>query len=144
MKKTSPFSKQILEICKVCAAYYGRTPDQILNREDEQNVNRARKVAMYLSRELTGQSFPRIAREFDGRHHTTIMSAYRKMKNWVNKFPEVRNQVFAVKEILEERNIYDISVPAGFQILKSSYKKHRSPKSGFSGIQSTYSGGGVF
>ena len=43
------------------------------------NVVYPRQIAMYLCRELTGKSFPQIAKSFGDRDHTTVMYGYRKI-----------------------------------------------------------------
>ena len=109
------FEKQVELICKACADYYQRSLWEIYDYIDEPQVNRARKVAMYLARELTEQSFPKLAHSFKRKHHTTIMDAVDKMKKWINEYPAVRNQVFEIKEIVEAKDVYSMSLPAGFQ-----------------------------
>jgi len=41
---------------------------------------RPRQVAMYLAREITGQSYPNIGARFGGRDHTTVMNAVKRMR----------------------------------------------------------------
>jgi chromosomal replication initiator protein len=42
-----------------------------------------RAVGMYMARELTGMSFPRIGAWFGGRDHTTVMKACAKVRRWL-------------------------------------------------------------
>jgi chromosomal replication initiator protein len=55
------------------------------------HVAQARQIAMYLCRELTDLSLPRIGQVFGGRDHTTVMHAERKIR----------------KEMAERRRTYD-------------------------------------
>jgi len=52
-----------------------------------------RQVAMYLSRELTDSSLPKIGREFGGRDHTTVIYATSKISNLINEDRDVYNLV---------------------------------------------------
>jgi len=50
----------------------------------------ARQIAMYLCRTLTTHSLPEIGREFGGRDHTTVIHAYNKIKNQMDRDQKVR------------------------------------------------------
>ena len=65
-------------------------------------VIRPRHIAMYLSRELTGKSFPQIGYSFGKRDHTTILYAHRKVTKTLPKDREVAAHVDAVKETILE------------------------------------------
>lgn len=61
------------------ASYYNIAPKEILGSSRSQKTAEARQAAIYISRELTKQSFPQIGEFFD-KKHTTIMYSYEKVK----------------------------------------------------------------
>ncbi|MGO1165287.1 MAG: chromosomal replication initiator protein DnaA [Janibacter sp.] len=75
------------------ADYFG------LNIEDLQSPSRtrllvtARQIAMYLCRELTDMSLPKIGEQFGGRDHTTVMHAERKIRELMGERRAIYNQV---------------------------------------------------
>jgi chromosomal replication initiator protein len=60
-------------IRKVVAEYYDVSVKDLMGRKRTRSIARPRQVAMALSRELTGDSFPDIGQSFGGRDHTTVM-----------------------------------------------------------------------
>ncbi|PNB66019.1 chromosomal replication initiator protein DnaA, partial [Pseudomonas sp. FW305-BF6] len=58
-------------------------------------------VAMYLSRELTDHSLPKIGEEFGGRDHTTVIHAHEKISKLVETDSQLQSQI---KEINEKLN----------------------------------------
>jgi chromosomal replication initiator protein len=58
-----------------------------------QNIVYPRQVAMYLSRELTDSSLPKIGREFGGRDHTTVIHATSKIARLIREDRSVYNLV---------------------------------------------------
>ncbi|NLJ98312.1 MAG: chromosomal replication initiator protein DnaA [Tissierellia bacterium] len=52
-----------------------------------------RQVAMYLTRELTDLSLPKIGDEFGGRDHTTVMHAYDKIESEIKESEKIRNRI---------------------------------------------------
>lgn len=52
-----------------------------------QNVVRPRQIAMFLARQMTGKSLPKIGIIFGGRHHTTIMHAISKIEEMIASDP---------------------------------------------------------
>ncbi|WP_201587380.1 chromosomal replication initiator protein DnaA [Psychrobacter jeotgali] len=60
-------------IRKVVAEYYDVSVKDLMGRKRTRSIARPRQVAMALSRELTGDSYPDIGQSFGGRDHTTVM-----------------------------------------------------------------------
>ena len=63
------------------AAYFGALDRRPLRHQPQPQVLvTARQIAMYLCRELTDLSLPKIGQQFGGRDHTTVMHADRKIR----------------------------------------------------------------
>ena len=56
---------------------------------------------MYLARELTQISLPKIGREFGGTDHTTVMHAYDKIEQGIRSNAQLKQQVSDLKTMLE-------------------------------------------
>jgi chromosomal replication initiator protein len=66
------------EIQAATCAHFGLSPEELLSSGRTARIAWPRQVAMYLARELTGESLPAIGRHFGGRDHTTILHAWRR------------------------------------------------------------------
>ncbi len=66
-------------IRKVVAEYYDVSVKDLMGRKRTRSIARPRQIAMALSRELTGDSFPDIGQSFGGRDHTTVMHGCEKV-----------------------------------------------------------------
>lgn len=60
-----------------------------------------RQIAMYLARELTDFSLPKIGEEFGGRDHSTVIHAYDKITNQLKKDVELEKNIKSIKERLQ-------------------------------------------
>jgi chromosomal replication initiator protein len=67
--------------------------DELTSDRRSQNIVYPRQVAMYLSRELTDASLPKIGKEFGGRDHTTVMHANAKIARLIRQDRDVYNLV---------------------------------------------------
>ncbi len=67
------------------AAYFQMTVEELTGPGRSQSVATARQIAMYLCRELTDLSLPKIGQQFGGRDHTTVMHADRKIRDLIRK-----------------------------------------------------------
>ena len=69
------------------------------------NIVYPRQIAMYLCRQLTGKSFPQIAKSFGDRDHTTVMYGYRKVveKLKTNQLDVVNNDLHKVQNAIRDR-----------------------------------------
>ncbi|AMD87019.1 chromosomal replication initiator DnaA [Actinomyces radicidentis] len=75
------------------ADYFGITIDDLCSANRSRTIVNARHIAMYLCRELTDLSLPKIGREFGGRDHTTVMSADKKIRTQMAERRSTFNQV---------------------------------------------------
>jgi chromosomal replication initiation ATPase DnaA len=60
--------------------YFGVFPPDLKLRGGSKAIVLPRQVAMYLVKQLTSASLPKIGREFGGKHHTTVLSAIKKIE----------------------------------------------------------------
>ncbi|MGY3609905.1 MULTISPECIES: helix-turn-helix domain-containing protein [unclassified Bradyrhizobium] len=67
------------------------------------DIVRARQIAMYLARSMTGQSLPEIGRRFGGRDHTTVLHAVRKIATQIQADKVLAKQVADARAIAENR-----------------------------------------
>jgi chromosomal replication initiator protein len=72
---------------------FGLSMDELCGDRRSQNIVYPRQVAMYLSRELTDASLPKIGREFGGRDHTTVIHATSKIARLIREDRSVYNLV---------------------------------------------------
>jgi chromosomal replication initiator protein len=75
------------------AAYFGLTIDDLCGSSRSRVLVTARQIAMYLCRELTDMSLPKIGQAFGGRDHTTVMHANRKIREQMAERRSTYNQV---------------------------------------------------
>jgi chromosomal replication initiator protein len=75
------------------AAYFGITIEDLCGSSRSRVLVTARQIAMYLCRELTDLSLPKIGQQFGGRDHTTVMHADRKIRSLMAERRSVYNQV---------------------------------------------------
>jgi chromosomal replication initiator protein len=73
--------------------YFGISVDDLVGSSRSRTLVTARQIAMYLCRELTDMSLPRIGQTFGGRDHTTVMHAERKIKQLMAERRGLYNQV---------------------------------------------------
>lgn len=75
------------------ARYFGVSVADLCGANRSRFISYPRQVAMYLSRELTSLSLPKIGGSFGGRDHTTVMHANSKIEERMRQDKEVYNQV---------------------------------------------------
>ncbi len=73
-------------------AEFFRVPiSELRAKRRNKNIVLPRQVAMYLSRQLTGQSLPEIGNAFGGKDHTTVLYACKKIEQVINQDVEIKN-----------------------------------------------------
>lgn len=88
LRTVSPVSESdsitIPMVQKIVADYYKITVDDLKARSNMRQVLVPRQVAMYLCKQLTKKSYPEIARQFGGKHHTTVMHSVEKIDQLIS------------------------------------------------------------
>lgn len=72
-------------IIEFTAKYFGIQAEEIMSPDRSRTVVGPRQVAMYLCRELTDLSLPKVGEAFGGRDHTTVMHAVKKIAKSMNE-----------------------------------------------------------
>jgi chromosomal replication initiator protein len=80
-------------IMAVSAEYFGVSLEDLTGSSRTRVLVTARQIAMYLCRELTELSLPKIGQTFGGRDHTTVMHAERKIRSLMTERRNVYNQI---------------------------------------------------
>ena len=75
------------------ASYFGLSMEDLSGTSRSRVLVTARHIAMYLCRELTDLSLPKIGQQFGGRDHTTVMNADRKIRSLMAERRSIYNQV---------------------------------------------------
>ncbi|WP_408609286.1 chromosomal replication initiator protein DnaA [Auraticoccus cholistanensis] len=88
-------------IIATTAAYFDLTVDDVCGASRTQQLVQARQIAMYLCRELTDMSLPKIGQAF-GRDHTTVMHAERKIRTQMSERRSTYNHVTEVTNRIKQ------------------------------------------
>jgi chromosomal replication initiator protein len=83
----------IERIQELVSERFGLSLDELCGDKRSQNIVYPRQVAMYLSRELTDSSLPKIGKKFGGRDHTTVIHATSKIARLIREDRSVYNLV---------------------------------------------------
>ncbi|MFL6099315.1 MAG: chromosomal replication initiator protein DnaA [Actinomycetales bacterium] len=86
------------------AGYFGLTIDDLCSASRSRVLVNARQIAMYLCRELTELSLPKIGQQFGGRDHTTVMHADRKIRQMMSERRSIYNQVTELTNRIKQQS----------------------------------------
>jgi len=87
----------------VVSQYYNIRTEEFNSKRRTRSISFPRQIAMYLSRELTDLSLPKIGEEFGGRDHTTVIHAYEKISKDKDKDVDLASKIEQIrKEIIGE------------------------------------------
>lgn len=92
---------QISKIQEVVANYFQTSTEELKGKKRVRQIVVPRQIAMYLSRELTNASLPKIGQEFGGKDHTTVMHACDKIGKQIQTDTEIKAAVFDLKQMLD-------------------------------------------
>ncbi|QGN58644.1 chromosomal replication initiator protein DnaA [Nostocoides sp. HKS02] len=86
------------------AAYFGLTIEDLCGSSRSRVLVTARQIAMYLCRELTDLSLPKIGQQFGGRDHTTVMHADKKIRQLMAERRAIYNQVTELTNRIKQQS----------------------------------------
>jgi chromosomal replication initiator protein len=93
-------ARTIPEILDAACQQFGLSSDELLSPARAARIAWPRQVAMYLARELTGESLPAIGRQFGGRDHTTVLHAWRRTSARIATDDSAREAVENIRSAL--------------------------------------------
>jgi len=111
---TVDFARQVLQdllrdrstvsieaIQRVVCEHYGLRLTDLLSKKRTRNIAFPRQVAMYLSRKLTGGSFPTIGERFGGRDHSTVIHSLERVGAMSKEEPAFGQRIAKIQAALE-------------------------------------------
>jgi len=90
----------ILQIQEEVATYYHIQLKDLKGKKRVKSIVVPRQIAMYLARELTDNSLPKIGAEFGGKDHTTVIHAHEKIQQLMDSSVSMQNEVSEIKNFL--------------------------------------------
>ncbi|MEG6614609.1 chromosomal replication initiator protein DnaA [Pseudoclostridium thermosuccinogenes] len=87
-------------IQEAVARYFDIKPEEFKSKKRNRDIAYPRQIAMYLCRELTDMSLPKIGDEFGGRDHTTVIHACDKIAEDIESNPETRRVLEELKKTI--------------------------------------------
>ena len=95
------------DIINNTADYFRLGIDELTGTSRAQAIATARQIAMYLCREMTNLSLPKIGQLFGGRDHTTVMHACKKIAELMKERRSIYNQVTELTTRIKQQNAYN-------------------------------------
>jgi chromosomal replication initiator protein len=87
---------------KSVAKYYGITIKDMDSTKRTKNLTYPRQIAMYLCKEMTDSSFPKIGQSFGGKDHTTVLHACKKISTQLKSDEELKSEIDELTQIINE------------------------------------------
>lgn len=101
IKNDQPQKITVDKIQKIVSSYYNIRPDDFKAKKRNRAISYPRQIAMYLCREMTDLSLPKIGEEFGGRDHTTVIHACEKIMGDMEKEPDIRLTINELKKRIQ-------------------------------------------
>jgi chromosomal replication initiator protein len=92
------------QILSETAKYFGISVAEMTGKDRSKHISYPRQVAMYLVRELTDSSLPKIGDDFGGRDHTTVMHGISKIAASIKKDQEIKIQVQELENRIKQKD----------------------------------------
>ncbi|MEY2374144.1 chromosomal replication initiator protein DnaA [Lentilactobacillus buchneri] len=90
----------IVDIQNKVASYFHISINDLKGKKRMKSIVMPRQIAMYLSREMTSNSLPKIGKEFGGKDHTTVIHAYDKIAEIIKLDADLRKEIADIKSAL--------------------------------------------
>ncbi|MCA9766205.1 MAG: chromosomal replication initiator protein DnaA [Carnobacterium sp.] len=100
LPSNKPTILSILDIQNVVAKYYQISLTDLKGKKRVKAIVLPRQIAMFLSRELTANSLPKIGAEFGGKDHTTVIHAYEKINRAIIEDDQLKQDIEEIKNKL--------------------------------------------
>ncbi|MBP3634854.1 MAG: chromosomal replication initiator protein DnaA [Bacilli bacterium] len=101
INQTTNFKNDIQKIQRVVAEYYNVSVEDLKSKKRVATIAFPRQIAIYLSRQLTDESFPRIGMEFGGRDHSTVIHSCDKIDKEIKNNKQLEKIIEEIKEKLK-------------------------------------------
>lgn len=88
----------IHRIQKIVSEYFQISVEDIRSKKRSSNISFPRQIAMYLCRNMTSESFPKIGTEFGGKDHSTVMHSVEKIENEIKVNKDLANIIEKLKK----------------------------------------------
>jgi len=100
LNKGVSIKNNIQKIQRIVAEYYNVSVDDLKSKRRLISVTLPRQIAMYLSRILTDESYPRIGLEFGGKDHATVIHSYEKIEKELKENNQLKEVIDTLKRKL--------------------------------------------
>ncbi|MFC6463503.1 chromosomal replication initiator protein DnaA [Marinilactibacillus sp. GCM10026970] len=101
VKKDKNQDISIATIQQTVSKFYQISLVDLKGKKRVRQIVLPRQIAMYLSREMTNNSLPKIGKEFGGKDHTTVIHAYEKIEQAIKKDAELKQEIEQIKKSLQ-------------------------------------------